>query len=159
MITAWFCFNCTGIIFPFNHYLDDDEFKFALFCFSNSVEFNNLLNLKLNPSLYDNAIRTAANDNDNLSHFNAINSCSYTFDPTMNLDHTRNGDFSIFHLNSRSFNRNRDIIDTFITNCKHTFSIIAMSETWFNEDGSNSVDIDNYCIINKPRPCRLYTIH
>ena len=44
----WFCFNCTGDIFDFNHYTDDDEFKFALFTFDHDIDYNRLLILKLN---------------------------------------------------------------------------------------------------------------
>ena len=40
-----------------------------------------------------------------------------------------------------SFNKNRDFIEIFISNLKHTFSIIALSETWYKEDDSNLVDI------------------
>ena len=39
------CFHCTGNIFPFNHFVDDDEFKFALFTFDNTIEYNDFLNL------------------------------------------------------------------------------------------------------------------
>ena len=28
-VQDWLCFYCTGNIFPFNHYVDDDEFRFA----------------------------------------------------------------------------------------------------------------------------------
>ena len=62
--------------------------------------------------------------------------------------------FFILHLNSRSSNRNRDNIDVFLTNTNRTFSIIAMSETWFHEDNSNLVDIPNYSLISAPRHLR-----
>ena len=68
IVDNWLCFNCTGTLFPFNHYLDDDEFKYALFCFDNSIEYNRLLNLRLNPFLYDNVLHDA---DDNLIKFNA----------------------------------------------------------------------------------------
>ena len=59
--------------------------------------------------------------------------------------------FSILHLNSRSFNENRDFIEIFISNLKHTFSIIALSETWYKEDDSNLVDISNHTMVSVPR--------
>ena len=68
IVDHWFCFNC-GTLFPFNHYVDDDEFKYALFCFDNSIDYNNLLDLRLNPFHYDNVLHDADN---NLLKFNAI---------------------------------------------------------------------------------------
>lgn len=49
----WMCFNCTGNLFPFNHILDDNEFRYSLNYFNNSIEYNRLLNLKLNPFVFD----------------------------------------------------------------------------------------------------------
>ena len=146
------CFNCTGDIFPFNHILDDDEFKFALCYFNNSIEYNSLLNLKFNPYLYEHN----ANDDalHNLDKHNVSNSCNYFFDNSLDLKRTFKQGFSILHLNSRSFNKNRDFIDAFISNVNHTFSIIALSETWFKEDQSNLIDISNYTLLNVPRQGR-----
>ena len=149
----WLCFNCSGNLFPFNHILDDDEFKFALCYFNNSVEYNRLLSLKFNPYLYE------CNAHDNISHnnlinYNTCNSCNYVFDLSLDLKCSFKDGFSILHLNSRSFNKNRDFIDIFISNLKHTFSIIALSETWFKEDDSNLVDISNYTLVSVPRHVR-----
>ena len=49
----WMCFTCTGEIFPFNHILEDDEFMYSLQYFHNSVEYNNFLELKFNPYLFE----------------------------------------------------------------------------------------------------------
>ena len=49
----WMCFNCTGSLFPFNHILDDNEFRYSLYYFHNSIEYNRLLSLKLNPFVFD----------------------------------------------------------------------------------------------------------
>ena len=75
----WMCFDCSGNLFPFNHIIDNDEFKFALCYFNNSVEYNKLLNLKFNPYLYE----CTAQDNIgqiNLDNYNTCNSCNYVFD-------------------------------------------------------------------------------
>ena len=69
---------CSGNLFPFNHIIDNDEFKFALCYFNNSVEYNKLLNLKFNPYLYE----CTAQDNIgqiNLDNYNTCNSCNYVF--------------------------------------------------------------------------------
>ena len=119
-----------------------------MFCFDNSIDYNNLLELRLNPFLYDNVLHDADN---NLLKFNAINSCSYILDRTIDINSNCSSDFSMLHINPRSFNRNKDAINAYIDNCQYQFSIIAMSETWFNEDDSNIIHIDNYSLVNKPR--------
>jgi hypothetical protein len=149
-ICDWLCFNCTGDIFPFNHYVDDDEFKFVLFTFKNSVEYNDLLGLKLNPFNLDDTILNFFNDHGNLCASDNLNSCSYVFDGDQ-LPVTHDDDFSILHLNPRSMNCNIDEIHTFISSLNHTFSLISASETWFSEDDSNLIDIENYTLVSVPR--------
>jgi hypothetical protein len=141
----WLCFNCTGTLFPFNHYVDDNEYKFALFTFDNSVDFNRLLSLKLNPFDFNDML----NNSENLINYGTSNSCSYIFDHD-DVTATSN-DFSILHLNPRSFSKNVDQINAFLSNLNHTFSIIALSETWFKVNGSNLIDIDDYVTISVPR--------
>ena len=66
----------------------------------------------------------------NLDNYNTCNLCNYVFDLSLDSKCSFKDGFSILHLNSRSFNKNRDFIEIFISNLKHTFSIIALSETW-----------------------------
>ena len=54
---------------------------------------------------------------------------------------------SILHLNSCSFIRKCDSIDAFFSDINYIFCVIAMSETLFNEDHFNLVDIPNYSLI------------
>ena len=57
------CFNCTGNLFPYNHIFDDNEFRYSLHYFHNSIEYNRLLSLKLNPFAFDDFINdNTAND-------------------------------------------------------------------------------------------------
>ena len=90
----WICFNCTGNLFPFNHILDDDEFRYSLKYFhNNSIEYNRVLSLKLNPLFlflflflffFDEIIN---NDSAyNLTNPNSGNSCNYTFDSSFGVD-------------------------------------------------------------------------
>ena len=145
----WMCFKCTGELFPFNHIVDDNEFKFCLSYFNNSIEYNKLLDLRFNPFMFNDLADDLPRD-----LFNLTNTCNYYFDCSLDFDVSLNDHFSILHLNSRSFNKNRDNIDVFLANLKHTFSVIAVSETWFKDDLSNLVDISNYTLINTPRKNR-----
>ena len=146
---VWFCFKCNGNIFPFNHYVDDDEFKFALFCFDNSINYNRMLSLKLNPFVFNDML----NNSDNLINYDVSHSCSYIFDHN-DISASCNDDFSILHINPRSFSKNVDQINAFLSEIEHTFSVITLSETWFKEDDSNVVNIDNYVLLHVPRHVR-----
>jgi len=115
------------------------------------VEYNRLLSLKFNPYLYELGFNDEATRNF-LDHYSSNYSCNYLFDTEVNCSFKQG--FSILHLNSRSFNRNRDFIDVFISNLNYTFSIIALSETWFKEDDSNIINISNYNLITVPRQGR-----
>ena len=68
----WLCMNCSGEIFPFNHYIDDDEFNFALHTFNSSVDYNKLLSLKFNPFVVNDMLL----NNDDLHNYNVLNKCS-----------------------------------------------------------------------------------
>ena len=54
-------------------------------------------------------------------------------------------------MNPRSLNRNFDSIHTFLSGLNHTFIVITLSETWYNEDDSNLIDIDDYVLLSAPR--------
>ena len=73
----WFCFKCTGEIFPFNHLVDDDEFRLSLFCLNNTLDYNRMLRLTFNPFHFDYDINNSTNDN-LISDIG--NKCSYVFD-------------------------------------------------------------------------------
>ena len=150
VVEEWYCFKCTGEIFPFNHYVDDDEFKFALFCFDNTLDFNRMLSLKFNPFNFEDIYRTVSNEFDDLANnSNPINKCSYLFDN--DISYSGDDDFSILHLNSRSVNANFDNIHNFISGFSHTFTVISVSETWLNDNDFSKFNIENYVLINAPR--------
>ena len=139
----WYCFKCTGELFPFNHYVDDDEFRFVLFCHGNSTNYNRMLSLKLNPFQIDDQLHNARNEYSSLNNHNVSNKCSYLFDNNMYTT-SRGDDFSILHINPRSLNKNIDSIHTFISSLNHTFTIIiSMSET-FDDNDSNLINLENY---------------
>ena len=143
----WFCFKCTGDLFPFNHYVEDDEFRFSLFCFNNTLEYNRMLALRLNPFKFEDDLRKSTNAD--LMNVDS-NKCSYIFDNDT-FSSSSDSDFSIIHLNTRSFNKNADVVNIFLSNIDHTFSVICISETWFYDDMSNVLNIKGYELVNAPR--------
>jgi hypothetical protein len=139
---SWFCSKCSGDIFPFNHFVDDDEFKFALFTYDSSIKYNKMLSLKLNPFVFEDMM----NNSDNLINYDVSHSCSSILDHH-DISASCVDDFSILQINPRSFSKNSSHINNFLFGLKHTFSVIALSETWFKEDESNLINIDNYTLL------------
>ena len=95
----WMCFDCTGELFPFNHILDDNEFKFCLAYLNHSFDYNKLLSMRFNPFMFNDLV-----DNElprNLFIPNSSSSCNYYFDCSLDFDVSFQENFSILHLNSR----------------------------------------------------------
>ena len=49
--------------FHLNHIIDDDEFQYSLKYFHNSVEYNKLLGLKLNPFVFEDMVNNESANN------------------------------------------------------------------------------------------------
>lgn len=96
-----------------------------------SKSFLNLTEHKL--STFENSIDPEANfynENKSNSEYYAENQFN-----NLNLD-----GFSIIHFNSRSLYTNFVQIKDYLKSLKHTFQVIAISETWLtNEKASNFV--------------------
>ena len=76
---------------------------------------------------------------------NSIDSmCDYyteeKFNDTVNLDNN----FSVIHFNCRSLYANFAKIQEYIRSFKHTFSVIALSETWLDEDRGVDFCMEGY---------------
>ena len=62
--------------------------------------------------------------------------------------------FSVYHINIRSLNKNFDKLLEFLSIMKNEFDIIAISETWCNDDNNNInwlYQIPNYTPIHQIR--------
>lgn len=59
--------------------------------------------------------------------------------------------FSTFHLNIRSLPKNNDQLIHFLSVLNHTFSVIALSETWVKDD---IIDFYNMSQYNSVHSCR-----
>ena len=62
--------------------------------------------------------------------------------------------FSPLHLNARSLYKNIDQLALFINSLNHTFSIIAISETWENKDIPSKPHLPGYSCVSIPRSGR-----
>ena len=77
--------------------LDDNEFRYSLHYFHNSIEYNRLLSLKLNPLVFDDFI----NDNtaNELVNPPSDNSCNYMFDCSLDdIDVSFKNVFFLFYI-------------------------------------------------------------
>ena len=66
-----------------------------------------------------------------------------------------NNYFSIMHLNIRSIPRHLNEFTLFLETIKFSFSVIGISETWFNESTVDVYNIDGYQSVHKYRHYRI----
>ncbi|KAJ8028227.1 hypothetical protein HOLleu_30409 [Holothuria leucospilota] len=76
----------------------------------------------------------------------------YTIDSYNELPCNEN--FSLFHLNSRSLSKNFNSIHDFLSVLNTEFSIIGFTETWFSDNVSPHIYINNYSFVEKHRAKR-----
>ena len=156
----WFCIICASSEFPFNHYADECEFIDALsemwFNYTVNCSFSCLQERTFNPfELNENRGLIPTDDLDpDLQYFNEVfsdaavkNSDYYTEDTfiakckSLNI----NDDcFSMLHLNILniwSVPKHLSELESYLYNLQHSFPILAVTETWINENS-----VDRYCI-------------
>ena len=61
--------------------------------------------------------------------------------------------FSLLHLNIKSFNKNIDDFREFITSFKGSFSVIVLTESWCDETAINNslLNLENYNSVHQTR--------
>jgi hypothetical protein len=59
--------------------------------------------------------------------------------------------FSLIHLNIRSLSKNLDNFLTYLTQLHHSFSVIAISETWITTSDPDTLQIPGYERLQKNR--------
>uniref|UniRef100_A0A3B5QVU5 Reverse transcriptase domain-containing protein n=1 Tax=Xiphophorus maculatus TaxID=8083 RepID=A0A3B5QVU5_XIPMA len=70
--------------------------------------------------------------------------CEYYDEEKFNNSKMIKAGFSVIHLNSRSMNSNFSKITDYLKRLNGQFSIIAVSETWLNEENKNNFQINGY---------------
>ena len=137
--TKWRCENCT-FSFPFQD-IDDDEF-IVLNCtldldinlaeiYRKSLEFNFK---PFNYTEFSSSDSHKEIDPEN-NYFNNITlDCKYFTEDQLHHSISNNNGLSIIHFNSRSLNANFTKIEDCLHNIGHTFDVIAISESWLNDN-------------------------
>lgn len=81
----------------------------------------------------------------------AMNDCNYfsheQYESLINFD----GKLSLIHLNSRSMYKHFDSIKDYLLSFTHPFSVIAISETWFDIERGIHFNLDGYELIYNNR--------
>ena len=63
--------------------------------------------------------------------------------------------FSLFHLNARSLVKNQDALAHLLANINHTFSVLAIPETWVRESNINDLSFEGCNFVSNHRAKRI----
>ena len=62
--------------------------------------------------------------------------------------------FSLFHLNARSLLVKKKALSHLLPNINHTFSVLAITETWVKESNVNNLSFEGYNFVSNHRANR-----
>ena len=164
------CPNCTSETFPFNHLTEDREFLNAVS--DGTHDYHNLIDslneINFDPlHLNDNDGRQLDIDeaNPDLHYYNDlvcvqnIQNCFYyleeSFAEKLRSLNVNMDCFSVIHFNIRSAPRNLERADQLLQTLTVDFTVIALTETWFNSVTSCLYCLPGYEIVSKSREGRI----
>ena len=165
----WFCTVCTQDLFPFNGIDDDCEFletlaefqqwdsliPFDILVAQNKIFSPFELNEDLNLPLFDSDPDIQFYNN---QCNNSLYSCNYYLEDSFNKRvadlNISPGCLSMIHTNIRSTAKHMNKFDLYLNNLKHEFPIIALSETWLNENNCDRYGMNGYNAEHNCRPNR-----
>lgn len=78
-----------------------------------------------------------------------LSNCSYLLEEDFNSNYIndqfkKEHNLSFLHINVRSIPRNHDSLTLCLSNLRHTFSAVGVSETWLNQENADLYGIENY---------------
>ena len=139
------CYQCLDSCLPFNN-LDDDSLQNNFGTTRNELrtmlrnQRNRLDNLIFNPFGQQQQEAFFHNDR-NFTDDNPVKTCNFysteEFNSSITSRHNTNNALSLLHLNIRSIRNKFDAFLNYLQTLTHTFSIIALTETWLNDNDSN----------------------
>jgi hypothetical protein len=108
---------------------------------------DSMFKLRFDQAVFDSVLNphsTTSNDDGNIDHLLPPH-CSYVDIDSINSFDITKRDISLFHLNTRSLNKNGNSVTDYISTFKHHYDIYGFTETWFNyQDEANLIDIEGY---------------
>ena len=140
----WYCPYCVQVIFPYNHFDDDDDFYSAVIeckldCSFRLYEINNKI---FTPFEINDSFDTPFADIDpdyqyytNFHHNGKLN-CDYYLEDKFQckLDKIDESQLSLFHLNVKSISKHYDELELYLDSLNFKFSFIGLSETWLDDN-------------------------
>ena len=145
------CYQCIDVSFPF-HNIDVDSFQANNETHRNELFERNVINNLAEFNPYQEEV-SMHNGRDTLD-FRDINFQSnsrsnfYSSQEFNNLVQARyfNDKLSFLHLNIRSIRNKFDTLINYLNSLDHKFSIIALTETWINNNDGDNFEIPGYII-------------
>ena len=156
---SWMCPHCASDILPFNHISDDEEFYLTIhnyFHLSKEIDIEKIQSLKINPFNINSMNRQLINKEEHSQDSFEID-CQYMFSEDFNEKYSKDHfDFSLFHVNARSLQKNYDNFRNLLDTLDFNFSILAISETWFNGNTNvNMYNVKDYSFVHMCRPDKV----
>ena len=136
--------------FPFNHSLDDKDFKDSLFEFFQCDKDVNLT--RLNNLVLDIFSLNRDDDEEECEFYQFNVPCQYYFSEFHSNSAPKN--ISLFHLNAQSIPSKYLRIEDLLQSIDHKFDVYAFSETWFEENVPSLFSISDYRFLHKSRKNR-----
>ena len=157
----WYCPYCVQVIFPYNHFDDDDDFYSAVIeckldCSFRLYEINNKI---FTPFEINDSFDTPFADIDpdyqyytNFHHNGKLN-CDYYLEDKFRckLDKIDESQLSLFHLNVKSISKHYDELELYLNSLNFKFSFIGLSETWLDDNKEEFYDLKGYSSVNRYR--------
>lgn len=147
--------KCTTDAFPFAIIDDDVDYVNALFIHNFGYRSHwSIINNAEQLNLISRSLKVDKDLDASRHCLNWFKTCKYVTESEFNstIKHQLAVKFfSILHINARSLIKNLDNILLFKNGLSHKFSVIAVTETWTNEDNEQLVDIAGYNKIIKHR--------
>ena len=128
----WNCKDCIELSSIFN-INDNNNTNVAL----NTCHCSYFYNEKVNPDI-------------NLKNIFYVNTPYFTTEQFENTMHDTKG-ISIIHINCRSLYANFEKLKILLDNLEFVFDVIALTETWINEDNANIFSLDGYVFCHTNR--------
>ncbi len=161
----WICRDCINVL-PFNNIVDNDNFLKAI-TNNDNRSYLGCENILFNPFelLPDTNVTAPYSDYDPDMHYynssqhlsNLCNSKYYDMEEfnKATLIQKKENHYSMFHCNIRSVTKNRNNLSNHLESLKHEFDIIALSETWLNDNNNKILGFSNYNHVHNYRQTRI----
>ena len=159
LTNPWFCIKCISEELPFNHVIDDLEFRDNIntfFCHMKVSLYQKIENMIFNPFEINDADNELPLDNldPDLNYFNEVSNltdvsnCKYYFENLINTKFNCNSNetnqFNLLHHNIRSSQKNLPELQNLLSNLNLKFTIIAITETWLTETNCDLYEMTGY---------------